>query len=460
MSITLKTHKMLWGRSGNMCAFRDCKKTLVVDETETDNSSVIGEEAHIVAKKENGPRGQNELTQKQKDKYDNLVLLCSIHHKVIDDQPNEYTVEKIKELKHEHEKWVKENLTNDPQKMMDDKIYAGYVEKFIKLTGLHNWNISLLKGSDLNIVEGITGTEENRNGHPKGSFSGNTTAILGASSRTDSFGIDSTIVKWSIPLPLKAIMDFEKGYLVIASKRRFGGLHSKDYDGRTDIELNEKNIDSFGLRIIPQEHSDYFHRPPLPNNFPKIKPLNNCQTIYTWDLWNDRLAFLPFQELEIKIGRTVRWDIDYVGIIYSISESEPEVFISYDHRDKTQARKIAGDLNRVGIKSWIDEGQLDIGDSIIERISEGLGKVKYLIALISKNSITSDWVKKELSIAMTTEINSKKLQVFPLVLDNSKIPTYLTDKYYGDITTDDKYNGVINKIIMKIKTVPNKGYKI
>lgn len=54
MTITLKTHKMLWGRSGNRCAFPECRKILVEDETETDNESIIGDEAHIVAKEENG----------------------------------------------------------------------------------------------------------------------------------------------------------------------------------------------------------------------------------------------------------------------------------------------------------------------------------------------------------------------------------------------------------------------
>lgn len=132
---------MLWGRSGNMCAFPDCKKVLVVDETFTDDPSIIGEEAHIVAQKEDGPRGISPLTPEQIDKYDNLILLCSIHHKVIDDQENEYTVDKLKEFKVTHETWIKDNLNVDHKKVKDDELYAAYIEKFIELTDLHNWNI-------------------------------------------------------------------------------------------------------------------------------------------------------------------------------------------------------------------------------------------------------------------------------------------------------------------------------
>jgi hypothetical protein len=139
MSISLKTHKMIWGRSGNMCAFPDCKKVLVIEETSTDDPSIIGEEAHIVAQKDDGPRGKSILTYEQRDKYENLILLCSNHHKIIDDQENEYTVEKLHQFKETHENWVKNNLNIDSKKIKDDEIYATYIERFIKLTDLHNW---------------------------------------------------------------------------------------------------------------------------------------------------------------------------------------------------------------------------------------------------------------------------------------------------------------------------------
>lgn len=130
---------MIWGRSGNMCAFPDCKKVLVIDETSTDDPSIIGEEAHIVAQKDDGPRGKSALTYEQRNKYENLILLCSIHHKIIDDQEDEYTVEKLLQYKVVHENWVRNNLNIDTKKIKDDEIYATYIEKFITLTDLNNW---------------------------------------------------------------------------------------------------------------------------------------------------------------------------------------------------------------------------------------------------------------------------------------------------------------------------------
>lgn len=135
----LKTHKMLWGRSGNICAFQDCKKELVMDISETDDLSIIGEEAHIVARKKDGPRGISTLTDEERDNYGNLILLCSIHHKIIDDHPTVYTVDVLQDYKKKHEKWVKENLKIDNKKERVDLIYSSYIDQILSFADIDNF---------------------------------------------------------------------------------------------------------------------------------------------------------------------------------------------------------------------------------------------------------------------------------------------------------------------------------
>lgn len=140
MAITLKTRKMLWGRAANRCAFESCRKELVIDATETDDESLVGEECHIVGKSSDGPRGDSPLTNEQRDKYDNLVLFCAVHHKVIDDQPGEYNVERLHQLKKSHERWVRESLEGfDPIKQRDDEHWAKLVEEFCDQVEIDNW---------------------------------------------------------------------------------------------------------------------------------------------------------------------------------------------------------------------------------------------------------------------------------------------------------------------------------
>ena len=139
MSISLKTHKILWGKSGNRCAFPDCKIELVIDESETDNPSLIGQEAHIVARKKDGPRGNSKLPIENRDYYDNLILMCSNHHKIIDDNPSKYSIDKLKDFKKEHENWVSDNLNIDRDKQKIELEYATIVDKWVELGMVDIW---------------------------------------------------------------------------------------------------------------------------------------------------------------------------------------------------------------------------------------------------------------------------------------------------------------------------------
>jgi hypothetical protein len=138
MSITVKTHKMLWCRSASKCAI--CRTDLMEDMSETDDPSVLGEEAHIIAREKGGPRGNSDLPEEQRDKYANLILLCQRDHKIIDDQLRKYTVEKLQKIKMLHLKWVEDNLHPDKEKRKDEEEYATYIEEFITLSALERWN--------------------------------------------------------------------------------------------------------------------------------------------------------------------------------------------------------------------------------------------------------------------------------------------------------------------------------
>lgn len=108
MAITDKTRKVLWGRSGNRCAF--CRHKLVVDQTELDAESVVGDECHIISGVTNGPRHDSYIPADQLDEISNLLLLCRVHHKMVDDQCDTYTAYLLRNIKSNHERWVETKL--------------------------------------------------------------------------------------------------------------------------------------------------------------------------------------------------------------------------------------------------------------------------------------------------------------------------------------------------------------
>lgn len=108
MSISDKTRKVLWAHSANRCAI--CHTELVVAAAGTDPVSVVGEECHIHARSPGGPRFDASLSREAVDDLANLVLLCAVHHKMVDDQVETYTAGKLRDIKVKHEQWIKERL--------------------------------------------------------------------------------------------------------------------------------------------------------------------------------------------------------------------------------------------------------------------------------------------------------------------------------------------------------------
>jgi hypothetical protein len=54
------------------------------------------------------------------DSYDNLLLLCKTHHKLIDDQPIKYDVQTLTTIKAGHERWVRESLAKTDRDAFQD----------------------------------------------------------------------------------------------------------------------------------------------------------------------------------------------------------------------------------------------------------------------------------------------------------------------------------------------------
>lgn len=112
------------------------------------------------------------------------------------------------------------------------------------------------------------------------------------------------------------------------------------------------------------------------------------------------------------------------------------VFISYSHRDFEIVEKIATYLVSRNIHIWIDKWQLNHGDSLIKKIQEAITESSVLLIMLSKNSIESEWCKKELTAGLLRELEEKRVVTIPVLLDDCSIPLFLRDKYYVDFRND------------------------
>ncbi|MDC0673764.1 hypothetical protein [Nannocystis radixulma] len=86
---------------------------------------LIGEMAHIIAGRSNGPRGDGSKSQEYLRSYENLILLCPNDHALIDRDLETYTIEVLREIKARHETWVRERTGHMGE--MDDSVALSYI---------------------------------------------------------------------------------------------------------------------------------------------------------------------------------------------------------------------------------------------------------------------------------------------------------------------------------------------
>ncbi len=108
------------------------------------------------------------------------------------------------------------------------------------------------------------------------------------------------------------------------------------------------------------------------------------------------------------------------------------VFLSHSSKDHEKTQTLYDELLKLGFRVWLDEVAMEPGDSLIEKIGSAIRSSMNLAVLLSENSVNSEWVKKEVSVAMTGQLAGAKIKVVPIRLDDAELPPFLTDIRYVD----------------------------
>ncbi|AIO25557.1 toll/interleukin-1 receptor domain-containing protein [Burkholderia cepacia] len=113
-------------------------------------------------------------------------------------------------------------------------------------------------------------------------------------------------------------------------------------------------------------------------------------------------------------------------------------FLSHSSVDKPFIRQLAGDLTANGVDVWLDEQRIRVGDSIPEKLAQGLAGSDFFLIAMSEHSSGSAWVQKELNNALVNEVQRRKVHILPLRLDDTPMPPIIADKKYADFSKSYK----------------------
>jgi len=132
------------------------------------------------------------------------------------------------------------------------------------------------------------------------------------------------------------------------------------------------------------------------------------------------------------------------------------IFLSHTKADKPFVRKLARDLDSHGVRCWLDEAEIKVGESLIEKIRRGIDEMDYVAVVLSPRSVVSPWVQREVDVAMNQEIQGKRVKVLPIMYQNCELPGFLLGKFYADFTNESKYPEAFKRLVESMGIVFNK----
>lgn len=252
--------------------------------------------------------------------------------------------------------------------------------------------------------------------------------------RSSFFGPRTTHVAYLSPLVSKII---EHGNLIYKKTRRFGKLDPNSPFQRYFISLEDKGW-SIALEEVPEDVEIIAE-----------SPEGYCLGARIYNEKSRGWILTP----PTSPDATNQLVLDAIGLAKDDATREKYhgLFLSHTFEDKPFVRQLKSDLEKHGVKNvWLDEAEINIGDSLLSKIAQGLKDCRYIAAVLSTKSVKAPWVQKELEIAMNREIAGGRVVVLPLLYEKCDLPPFLEGKLYADFTVPENYEDVLQKLLRRL----------
>jgi hypothetical protein len=116
-----------------------------------------------------------------------------------------------------------------------------------------------------------------------------------------------------------------------------------------------------------------------------------------------------------------------------------DVFISYSRHDKDAADHLTKHLGKHGLRVFLDRTEIKIGASWQQRIFDSLESCAMTAVLYSPDYLQSKNCKEEFNISWARRREIEREIIFPLLIRDAALPTYMRMLNYVDCRINDKH---------------------
>lgn len=115
-----------------------------------------------------------------------------------------------------------------------------------------------------------------------------------------------------------------------------------------------------------------------------------------------------------------------------------DVFICHASEDKKEVvLPLAAALQAKGVRCWVDEGEIHWGESITQKVNEGLQASRFVIVVLSQTFLTKNWAKRELNAVLNMEASSGVVKVLPLLIGDKSTQASIVSSF--PLLNDKRY---------------------
>lgn len=111
----------------------------------------------------------------------------------------------------------------------------------------------------------------------------------------------------------------------------------------------------------------------------------------------------------------------------------PDLFICHSFEDRRFSERLATDVKDAGFKAWFAELEMNVGDSLTEKIGKAINTSGLFAIVLSPDAVKSFWCRRELKEALERERSRRRVFVLPILYKKCRIPHFLGDKLRVDM---------------------------
>ncbi|MEK6967441.1 MAG: TIR domain-containing protein [Nanoarchaeota archaeon] len=125
-----------------------------------------------------------------------------------------------------------------------------------------------------------------------------------------------------------------------------------------------------------------------------------------------------------------------------------KIFISHSSKDNEFIKKLVEKLPTDTY--WVDYVDLDLGDSILEKIEAGIIECSDFLLILSRNSLESKWVKYESEMATIRSLKDGFMRIRVVNIDGCKVPLRFQPLKYLTIEEEKTQDNLLDKLVSSI----------